>query len=185
MKEMVGEQIRNEYETIYNGVNGKAYSMLIDEAVKRVNGFVKFTNGKIFVFPKRYITTYFIFYYDSNKTSSLEIQTKERFFEVNLESLEKMNDIINGRSYGYSCNPSVKDSNLVYVISQNFLDEHYAHSGEKPESIFELNLFDKILFERELEVQKIMFKKRLETYWKKYGTSKLDITRATRRYFLI
>ena len=44
MKEMVGEQIRNEYETIYNGVNGKAYSMLIDEAVKRVSGFVKFTN---------------------------------------------------------------------------------------------------------------------------------------------
>lgn len=172
MKENIGEQLRDEYINFFSQyVNNGDINKLVDEAVKCVSNFVKFTNGKIFVFKKRYIITNFVIYPEET------IQTKEKFFEVNFENFYEIDDVINGKSYGYNSFPKVKNNNFVSLVSQKYLNKHNCHLSSLGTSIFKLNLFDKILLERELEVQKIKLKKQLETYWKKYGTSKLSVFR--------
>lgn len=172
MKENIGEQLRDEYINFFSQyVNNGDINKLVDEAVNCVSSFVKFTNGKMFVFKKRYIITDFVIYPEET------IQTKEKFFEVNFEDFYEMNDVINGKSYGYNSFPKVKNNNFVSLASQKYLNKHNCHLSSLGTSIFKLNIFDKILLERELEVQKIKLKKQLETYWKKYGASKLSIFR--------
>ena len=178
MKEKVGEQIREEFETLFTRVDGNAINSLVQENIDNVNGFVRFVNGKIFVFPKRYVITSFVYPYRSIETEveankkSYEIFLKERFFEANMESLVKLDEVVENKTWAYSWNPNVLACNLVYIVTQKYLDEHFYNI---PDNAYELTLCDKILFKRELEVQKRDFMKKLETFWKRFGVSKLRV----------
>ena len=137
----LGEQIRYEFEKHYGIVPGVQSPLIgiMNRRIKNVTGYVRFLNGCLYVFEKVQI-------------KNLYIPSKESFFERNLFFFNNLNKIISGKCF--FC--KYYNSNMVYI----------SITGEKEN---ELTVFDKILFQRELEKQKMILIKRLEKYWNKYG----------------
>ena len=159
----LGEQIRFEFERHY-GIDPGVQSPLIEimnRRIKNVTGYVRFLNGCLYVFENVQIMRFEITM-SNTPFKKLYIPSKESFFERNLFFFNNLNKIISGKCY-FSTS---MNSNIVYIST----------TGEKEN---ELTIFDKILFRRELEKQKMTFTKKLENYWKKYGIKNEKIEEKT------
>lgn len=170
MKEKIGEKIRNEFESLLPRASGTVLEEMVQKNVDRVSGFVRFINGMIYVFPKRYISKSFIYAVKdvTEYNGSKEDFLKNKFFESNMRGLNALDEILSKKTWAYKCNPSANGCNLVYLVTDDQFNKIISNK-------YELTVFDKILFQRELEVQKIIFRKKLETYWKRYGCSFLKV----------
>ena len=155
--------LKNEFEKIYN-------PKMVDYFLKGVSGFVTFENGFIHLFYKKSIKTSFCFGYgygitfEEANAERKKLNEKENFIASNMENTYKLyDDAIKIKLY--ACRKG--NSNLCTLEK-----EEYALSHDDKEH-YVLTAKDKEMLEKELNHQKEMFLKRLETYWKKYGSSKL------------
>lgn len=166
------EFLRNAFEEVWS-----KDSSMIDYCVKESDGYVVFDNGFIFAFEKPRIETSFCFgyslsRYDSesydNANNMVEFsKTNEQYFiDENIKQLtvyDMKNEYIALRKY--------EDSKFVYLVNKRYYEDRpYMFRGEV---LFELS---KDEIKRLIEENNNMFerfKKRLNTYLKKYGLSKI------------
>jgi len=144
-----------------------------DYYVNNACGYVEFENGKIFLFCKPTIKTRFPVGYGQNGISTEE--DFEDAIHFTKEMKEKQNFIReNLKKFDYNFSESLfgvisyTNENHVVSFMKNEMERCY-----RAEQIFKLTDKDKEELKKESENQKEMFKKRLETYWKKFGNSKL------------
>lgn len=176
----IGEEIRKNFEKEWMRKDGTFNKRMVDYDVNKVSGYVRLTSGKIFVFDKESITTEFCFGYGFCGVSSEEeemnasnnaskAKEKDVFFAENLKKFDIFDEILSEKSYYYE-KENACGSDIVKLITAELYDNYYNKNNWVA---VELTAGDKLLIERELEIQKAKFLKRLETYWKKYGNSKL------------
>lgn len=155
-----------------------------DWLIQSTTHYVRFENGSIFRFDKPSIKTKFCYGYgfcgvfteeDENnaEASSESIKKKENFFNANMEyfrELEKTIDIgENQKIYAYN---NFKNSSFVYLFNDNdvMLSNIYQN---KIKDAYVLSKKDIKAMKDAIELGKKMFTKRLETYWKRFGSSKI------------
>jgi hypothetical protein len=168
--------VKAEFEKVW-----KTDKKMVEYCMKKTSGIVQFEDGCFYCFEKPTIRTRFCFGYGQNGISTDEefedavearrnASTKEYFFAENLAIFDDLENMLND------------DTTKLYSVGQ--YDGTVNLSGVKSdeeERIFgkifgviksELTPVDRLMLKRELENQKKMFIKRLETYWKRYGASK-------------
>jgi hypothetical protein len=172
-KNKMKELIEKEFNKIWNN-NRK----MVDYCMKKVTGVVQLENGKLFCFEKPSIETHFCFGYGQNGISTEEdfenalqekinASKKEYFVKENIKVFDRIEKILNSDKKIYSFIAYLKGENIVGIeVEDYFYGKSELFTGYITDK-------DKENLLNELENQKKMFMKRLETYWKKYGSSKL------------
>ena len=170
-------KIRETYEKIWKHDN-----KMVDYCCSKVSGFVEFEDGGIFLFEKPTIKTSFCFGYGQNG-----ISTEEEFnnaTESSEASKSKVNFICNNLSRFFKEYEELLSSSNIYTI-KSYNDEETVFRSlrsqeyfdffqfEKSKIVSKLSKKDRENLKKEIEAQKQKFAKRLETYWKKYGNTKL------------
>ena len=170
-KEKVNESLMAEIKADYRAQWPKSDEMY-DWCIKQVNGAVKLSSGHIVVFRKRDIETHFCYGFGQNGVtteremreaaeSAENIKHKEAFIRANLEGFP---DYAEESEY-YELKEA-NGSRIVGIVD----GRHCQYAGGH---FRRLTAEDIRLVRAEAEVQKQGFVKRLETYWKRYGASKL------------
>jgi hypothetical protein len=169
------DAIKKEYEKIW-----KSDTKMVDFCVKKTIGIVHLEDGGYFCFEKPSIETHFCFGYGQNGISTEEdyndavaaknnASTKEYFFKENMRKFQDIEDMLKHDGKVYSMAMYNKESNLRGLKS----DEEERRFGKMYGTIIsEITPVDRLNIKIELANQKKKFEKRLETYWKKYGSSK-------------
>jgi hypothetical protein len=153
---------------------------MIDYCIKKTAGIVQFEDGGYFCFEKPSIETHFCFGYGQNGISTEEdysdavaaknnASTKEYFFQENMSKFQNIEDMLKYDGKVYSMAMYNNESNLRGLKT----DEEERRFGKMYGTVIsEITPLDKLNLKRELDNQKKLFMKRLETYWKRYGSSK-------------
>jgi uncharacterized protein (DUF1015 family) len=169
--------IKAEYAKIW-----KTDTKMIDYCVKKITGIVQFEDSGYYCFEKPSIETRFCFGYGQNGISTEEdyenaaeemrkASEKEVFFAENMRVFEALEEMINYDGIVYSVNrydnPNVKLRSLTTDYEERKWGKIYGTVMSK------ITPVDRLMLKKELENQKKKFEKRLETYWKRFGASKL------------
>jgi hypothetical protein len=153
---------------------------MIDYCVKKITGIVQLEDGGYFCFEKPSIETHFCFGYGQNGISTDDdyndavaaknsASTKEYFFQENLKKFQYIEDMINYDGKVYSMEMYCTKTNLRGLKTD---DEERRFGKMFGTVISEITPVDRLNIKRELTNQKKKFEKRLETYWKRFGSSK-------------
>jgi hypothetical protein len=169
--------VQKEFEKVW-----KNDKKMVDFCMKSISGIVKLEDGGYYCFEKHSINTHFCFGYGQNGISTEEdyndalaakknASEKDYFFQENLSIFDDLENLIKYDGKVYSINRySDNNANLRNLTS----DEEEKKWGKIHGTIVsELTPIDRLNLKIELKIQKEKFNKRLETYWKKYGSSKL------------
>lgn len=156
-----------------------------DWLIQSTTHYVRFENGMIFLFRKPSIQTEFCYGYGFCGVSTEEeergaesrseaIKEKENFFHANMDyfrDLEKtLNDLCENEKV-YASN-NYENSHFVYIFNDD--DAMLNHFYEtKIKDAYVLSAKDIKAMKEAVLVGKQMFLKRLETYWKRFGSSKI------------
>lgn len=179
------EILENEYRKIWGHDTN-----MIDYCMKKTACMLELEGGYIFTLDKPSIKTDFRFGYGQNgisteadyrdaAKSAKNAQEKDCFFAANMENafseIEKImeEDVFIRIKYYRQKNDSV----FVTLHPESYFSYF---PGEKEQIISKISDADKQKIRKEIELQKVKFTKRLETYWKRYGSSKLT----TRTYLV-
>ena len=168
------EQAKNEYGKIYGyATNGDM--ILLSWSIKSIGAVVELSNNLLYVISKPNIKTRFLFGYGKNGVASEEekrianaqaitVKVREGFIKANLDEFD--------------------NATCILTVNQDVYYYRRGHSGKEPSRIIgivegksectSIVSKDDIASIR-IELAKVRkdFEKRLETYWKKYGSSKL------------
>ena len=170
-------KVKAEFEKVW-----KKDQRMIDYCLKKTVGVVEFEDGSYYCFEKPSIETRFCFGYGQNGISTEEefenaiaaknkVSEKECFIAENMKKFQELEDIIKYDGNVYSVirydNPDIKLSSLTTDKEEQKWGKIYGYVLSVITPVDRLNL------KTELNIQKQKFAKRLETYWKKYGSSKL------------
>lgn len=195
MKKELLEKVRNEYVKIDNG--NEKYTKW---HMENVGGVVELENGGYIVIEKPRIETTFCFSYgwngiydedmfNSASNREREIYQHEVFKEKNLAELnERINDLKNIRRLNFT-DEWLRDHKYFHgermqillcykynagnIYSYNFLWEQNARRTESEAEVYDLTETDINNLISGLDEVKQAFSKRLDSYLKRYGTSKL------------
>ena len=175
------ETLLNEYKIIY----GKDEKM-ISYCMNQVSDAVKLSDGSIFYYEKPSIITNFCFGYntdysghessDAHKRMNNFLKSDKAFNEKNLKDInEDIKNLKNlkGRDV-YSASCYLGKCNLISYKIIGEWDFENKPNGYFGHNLKKLNKKDIKLILNLLESEKIKFEKRVDTYFKKYGTSKLN-----------
>lgn len=169
------DAIKKEYEKVW-----KSDTKMVDFCVKKTIGIVKLEDGGYFCFEKPSIETHFCFGYGQNGISTEEdyndavkakinASTKEYFFKENMRKFQDLENMLKYDGKVYSMELYNSKSKLRGLKT----DEEERRFGKMYGTIIsEITPLDRLNIKQELSNQKKKFEKRLETYWKKYGSSK-------------
>ena len=163
------------------------YGEVCDYTVKHTSNYLRLGNGMVHLFPKPPVETRFCFGHGQNGISTDEeqefahdackaVSEKEGFFAANMEYFSdydkffreieenhsKIYAFVN-RTKGYIC-----DLFCDYDIWEM---KHYY--GQKVDTAYVLTENDIANLKKMVEEEKAKFIKRLETYWKRFGNTKL------------
>ena len=175
------KNIKALVEVEYSKVWGKD-SKMIKYCVNKTSNAVILHNGVIFTFDKPSIETSFCFGYDNdeesynNANNMVDNCMNDYSYFVNknmkcFDSLEKsLKELTLRGERTYSGRANICSS----IWTERALNRHYISKAQL-ENMFFLNDEDIEKIKEALEEEKTKFKKRLETYLKKYGTSKLKV----------
>ena len=171
------DAVRTEYEKVY-----KNDVKMIDYCIKKTSGIVQFEDGSYYCFEKPSIETHFCFGYGQNGISTEEdyndavaaknmASEKEYFIAENMKKFQDLEDVIEYDGNVYSI---IRYANHKVMLSSLTTDKEERKWGKIYGHVLStITPVDRIMFKNELKKQKEKFMKRLETYWKKYGNSKL------------
>ncbi len=162
---------------------------MINYWVKKTTHYVRFENGMIYVFDKPSIKTEFCFGYGQNGVTAEDeheaayarckaVKEKENFFKENLRYFEELENLFN-QSMGDNIYAHRENDSLFTFLFGEYDATYGWFSHQKPTSYI-LTKKDKNALRRAIEIGKELFTKRLETYWKRFGSSKLH----TRTYLI-
>ena len=155
---------------------------MIQYNLKKTSGIVELKNGSLFLFEKPEIKTRFCFGYGQNGIStdeefenasnmSIEARKKNNFVRANLEIFDYYENLLE-KDELYAVNRyGDKETKLKKIFCGDYIREY---PFEKSKCQFQLSKEDVDILKKELQEQKKKFVKRLETYWKKFGSSKLQ-----------
>lgn len=142
-----------------------------------LDSLIRLSNGKIVEIEKPKMQTNFCFGYGwvdpngeeedaADKMAEYAKKSQEYFIKKNLEQVDKIIERANNAGYkGYLWS----SGNLIYSVS--FMDEYRRmYARDKGE---ELTEEDKTTYINALQACKARFEKRLQTYLKRYGMSKV------------
>ena len=177
MNKSFKDLVKAEFEKVW-GPDVK----MVDYCMKKTSGIVQFEDGGFYCFEKPSIRTRFCFGYGQNGMSTLDefdsaleakknASTKEYFFAENLAVFEALENMVNDTYSKLFSTAQYKDESNLRGISSDEEERVYGRMFGIVKS--ELTPTDRLALKRELENQKKMFMKRLETYWKRFGASKL------------
>lgn len=172
----------------YLGEIGKAwYGDMIDYFRKKVSGLYRLSNGGIFAFEKPSIETSFCFgysdsaydteEYDNANNMAMHAQTSEEYFlKENLKSLDNAIHDIEDKSNDYYiyrdayCSQKEPLNVWRYACLAGWrLEERKKHLAD----LTECNETDRKIISNALKHERAKFEKRLKTYLKRYGMSKV------------
>ena len=178
----VGEVLRAEYESAWTRSNGTVDKKMVDFCVNKVTGYVELEDGGYFVFEKPSIETRFCFGYGQNGISTEEdfedavaakqnASTKEYFMS---ENMKKFSDLEEALVYPGKVYSMAQYRNSGLKLRGIKTDEEERLYGKMFGIVVgEITPVDRLRIKDELANQKKMFEKRLETYWKRFGSTKL------------
>ena len=162
------KDIREEYERIFTRKDD------IDYYMKQIGGAVRLDDGNWIVFEKPSIETSFCFGHGLNGISTEDDYKRA---ESNCEAVKEKDNFIRYNLDDF-CNRHFFDTGLYtlphYSKSEKFRDIitnrmfHFANEMPKP-----VSENDTKKIRDELNRMKEEFRKRLETYWKRFGNTKL------------
>jgi hypothetical protein len=171
------EKLFNEFKKVW----GKDEKM-IDFCMKKITGVVELENGGYFCFDKPSIETHFCFGYGQNGISTEEdfefalqekinASKKENFISENMKKFQFMEETLDydGKVYAMELY-NRSNSNLRGLKTD---EEERIYGKMFGTVVSEITPVDRMNLKAELSNQKKKFMKRLETYWKRYGSSKL------------
>ena len=151
---------------------------MIKWCMNSISGVVKLSDGGFYCFEKPSITTRFCFGYGQNGLSTEEefedacaarakASEKEYFIAANMQGFDELDRLFSGDEPLYM--------NVKYGVSggklRNVMVESATHYYK--DIVGQLTDEDRMNLLNELEEQKKLFRKRLETYWKRFGNTKL------------
>ena len=173
MNETLRNKIRDEYLRMTNNEADLKYYM------GKLSGAVELENGGVFVFEKPVIDTYFCYGYGQCGMSTEEDYQSAR--AMSEAALQKENFIANNfDKYSHSMGIDFNDGETYYATSPYRRSSyfkvltrwcHLQYADDQNATL--ITERDKTNLKAEYERQCEMFRKRLETYWKRYGASKL------------
>lgn len=171
------EYLKPEFEKVW-----KKDSKMVDYCINQITGVCNLSNDKIFIFEKQSIKTSFCYGFGQNgiaaegeveeaAESAKNARQKENFIVNNLERSFVDCEAIEKEDVKLYALPHYREeTNIVSIYSEEFFE---SYPFKKKDVLFELSQDDIHKLREELANQKEMFKKRLETYWKKFGATKL------------
>lgn len=177
MNKELKARLTEEFAKVY-----KTDEKMIKFCVDSISGMVELESGSMYCFEKPSIETRFCFGYGQNGISTEEdfenavacrkrISQKEAFFAANME---KFNDLEKTFNYEGNVYGTYKYDKTEMNLRNLYTEDYKRYWGKIHGIVAEvLTETDKINLLKELENQKKMFEKRLETYWKRFGASKL------------
>ena len=139
MRNQIKHELEKYYEYYFNRDNNSG--KVIEEYLNRISGYVKFPNGTIYLFLKKGILEKYVSY------------PPETFIAINMRHFNQLSNLFTKKCYFYKLYPS-KLVRIAFFETSN------------QDRLEEITLLDKILLQRELEIQKNEMMKRLETYLK-------------------
>lgn len=164
----------------------RAYGRAEDYMFQETTNYIRLTNGMIHRFEKPRVETRFCFGHGQNGISTEEeekaaheaceaMNEKAGFIHANMEKYEHFDKYI--ESYE-------KDGSKIYAFCNrengfceffNHDDMYYMHQyyWDKVDNAYELTKDEVILLKKIIIEEKTKFMKRLETYWKRFGNTKL------------
>lgn len=153
--------------------------------VKSTTHYVRFENGSIFRFDKPSIKTEFCYGYgfcgvsteeeeNNAEARSESIKKKENFFNENMKYFRELERTINdiGENQKIYASNDYKNSSFVYLFNDNDVMWYNIYQN-KVKDAYVLSKKDIQAMKNGIEIGKKMFIKRLETYWKRFGSSKI------------
>lgn len=175
------KNIKALVEAEYSKVYGKDAKM-IKYCVNKTSNAVILHNGVIFTFDKPSIETSFCFGYDNDDESYNNANNMvdncmndySYFVNKNMKHFENLENILKDMTLRCERSYSGRINICSCIWSERALSCHYISKAQL-ENMFFLNNEDIEKIKKALEEEKTKFKKRLETYLKKYGTSKLKV----------
>ena len=151
---------------------------MVDYCIKKVSDIIELPEGGLYVFEKPKIETRFCFGEDGGESvnearnMAYNVALKEEYFmRANLQDIdEKISDLKGNYTGRYSRIKFLEydKSGLIYdyAVAQWWRCEHI----KKPEPLTDEDTAALITL---YEAERAKFEKRLKTYWKRYGASKL------------
>lgn len=172
----LNQEIAIEYQKIWHDDPA-----MVKYCLKELSGAVQFEDGSFYVFEKPSIETNFCFGYGCYGVSNLEdyqlakkevqeARGKDFFIAENMKTFDSIEKILNYEGKVYTTVKYSKVTNKFRGIVTDYKERCGYTIYHK---IGELSKLDIQNLKKELERQKVIFRKRLETYWKRYGNSKL------------
>lgn len=176
MASNIKEIISNEYAKVYAKGSG-----MHEYCVKKSSNAVVFESGLVFIFDKPTIQKDFCFGYrlspeDSNEydnannmCSHVKNDNGNYFKEKNLEEFENLKKLLqSGKTFYAVISYSGNNINICSIYDERTTELYYKNCRKEKLSKTDIdNLIDMI------NVEEKKFEKRLNTYLKRYGTSKL------------
>lgn len=168
------EEYLNEYRKIW----GKD-SRMMDYVKKQASKIIKLSNGGLLCFEKPRIETSFCFGYDYDSTDANNMAehaktNKDYFLKENLSSLDRViRDIDNQKEKLCICRIKSIEINLWKFDIMNVWQYEEAIERGYYKELQEVNDSDRLLILESLKSERTKFEKRLKTYLKKYGLSKI------------
>lgn len=155
---------------------------MVDYCVEKTSGIVELNDGGLFCFEKPTIKTEFAVCYGLNGIASTQemesarleskaAKTKKYFFAENLLELNNLKKLLKSNEKFFlrvSYHSDDRPNTLLREI-------HACENFYRESTLGELSQQDRELILAELENQIAKFRRRLETYWKRYGSSKLRV----------
>ena len=177
------ELVKVELEKVWTRKNGTIDEKMVKFCLGEISGIVELEDGGFYCFKKPSIRTHFCFGYGQNGISTEEdmndasaasenAKKKENFTAENMSVFDEMNDLIKfeGNVYSMVQYNRGDDVKLRSFFTQEYVDRW---GMMKACVIGTISMKDRVNLKLELENQKKKFAKRLETYWKRFGSSKL------------
>ena len=109
--------------------------------------------------------------YENAAEEMRKASEKEVFFAENMRVFETLEEMINYDGIVYSVNRYDNPDIKLRSLTNDYEERKWGKIWGTV--ISEITPVDRLMLKKELENQKKKFKKRLETYWKRYGASKL------------
>ena len=171
-----------EFEKVWTSSRGIVDKKMVKYCVDKVTGIVELSDGGFVCFEKPSIQTSFCFGYGFCGCSTTEesdaaaamvkaAREKEYFVNENMSVFNKYEKLLESDNLYVTQEyyRAKEDSKIYRVISLD--DARYERLGVN--KLYKITTEDIENLKKELFNQKVKFAKRLETYWKKYGNTKL------------
>jgi 23S rRNA A2030 N6-methylase RlmJ len=177
MNEELKNAVKIEFEKVW-----KNDEKMIDFCLKKITGIVRLADGGLFTFEKPTIETKFCFGYglygisteeeDQGARHSCELAKKKKnFIAENMRFFNHIQECLNYDGTIYSTCHYPGSPNLLRNIDTDYTERRFGRPVFYKAGILSPEDIENL--KTELENQKNLFRKCLETYWKRYGASKL------------